>query len=198
MDRGRWLGDAGRQLIVGTLLDISSRKEMEQQLLSMAITDPLTGLSNRRAFNERLQLEWERLKRSPEIQAALVLCDIDHFKRINDEHGHPIGDRALCHFARLAEDELRGSTDIVGRWGGEEFLLLLPETRPEQAHACVDRLRRRLMRHPLPGVSPVLVMSFSAGIGECRGAEDLDAVIERADQAMYRAKQAGRGRTELG
>ncbi|WP_258523472.1 GGDEF domain-containing protein, partial [Pseudomonas aeruginosa] len=71
LDRGRWLGDAGRQLIVGTLLDISSRKEMEQQLLRMAITGPLTGLSNRRAFNERLQLEWERLKRSPENKQHL-------------------------------------------------------------------------------------------------------------------------------
>lgn len=90
LDRGRWLGDAGRQLIVGTLLDISSRKEMEQQLLHMAITDPLTDLSNRRAFNERLQLEWERLKRSPEIQAALVLCDIDHFKRINDTYSQTV------------------------------------------------------------------------------------------------------------
>lgn len=90
LDRGRWLGDAGRQLIVGTLLDISSRKEMEQQLLRMAITDPLTGLSNRRAFNERLQLEWEHLKRSPEIQAALVLCDIDHFKRINDTYSQTV------------------------------------------------------------------------------------------------------------
>ena len=172
------------------------REELRQALArihEMATRDELTGLPNRRTLRERIGQFG-----AGQAPLSVALIDIDHFKRINDEHGHPIGDRALCHFARLAEDELRGSTDIVGRWGGEEFLLLLPETRPEQAHACVDRLRRRLMRHPLPGVSPVLVMSFSAGIGECRGAEDPDAVIERADQAMYRAKQAGRGRTELG
>lgn len=121
LDRGRWLGDAGRQLIVGTLLDISSRKEMEQQLLRMAITDPLTGLSNRRAFNERLQLEWERLKRSPEIQAALVLCDIDHFKRINDTYGHGCSDEVLKHFASRLREHVR-ATDMAARIGGRNSL----------------------------------------------------------------------------
>lgn len=108
LDRGRWLGGAGRQLIVGTLLDISSRKEMEQQLLRMAITDPLTGLSNRRAFNERLQLEWERLKRSTEIQAALVLCDIDHFKRINDTYSQTVGgvSKSMLKKSRLDFDKI--------------------------------------------------------------------------------------------
>ncbi|HHG8755569.1 TPA: GGDEF domain-containing protein [Escherichia coli] len=90
---------------------------MEQRLLRMAITDPLTGLSNRRAFNERLQLEWARLKRSPEIQAALVLCDIDHFKRINDTYGHGCGDEVLKHFASRLREHVR-ATDMAARIGG--------------------------------------------------------------------------------
>ena len=155
-------------------------------------TDPLTGLGNRRHLEAAITAF-----QAQETPFAVLAIDIDHFKKVNDNFGHDAGDKVLKQLARQMRDVSRAN-DVPCRVGGEEFLLLLPETRPEQAHACVDRLRRRLMRHPLPGVSPVLVMSFSAGIGECRGAEDLDAVIERADQAMYRAKQAGRGRTELG
>ena len=173
----------------------SQREELRQALArihEMATRDELTGLPNRRTLREMLE------RRSVDAAPlAVVLIDLDHFKRINDEHGHQIGDRALCHFARLAQEELRGSTDIVGRWGGEEFLLLLPETASMSARACVDRLRQRLGRHPLPGVAPTLALSFSAGVGDCRGPDDIEAVIERADQAMYRAKEAGRGRTEL-
>ncbi|MDQ5896357.1 MAG: diguanylate cyclase [Pseudomonadota bacterium] len=172
------------------------REELRQALAKiheMATRDELTGLPNRRTLRD--QLDQGSQGGQP---LSLVLIDIDHFKRINDEHGHPVGDRALCHFARLAEEELRGSTDVVGRWGGEEFLLLLPETAAVPARACVDRLRQRLRCHPLPGVQPPLVLSFSAGITQCASPEDVEAAIERADQAMYRAKEAGRARTELG
>ena len=162
LDRGRWLGGAGRQLIVGTLLDISSRKEMEQQLLRMAITDPLTGLSNRRAFNERLQLEWERLKRSTEIQAALVLCDIDHFKRINDTYGHGCSDEVLKHFASRWRDHVR-APDMAARIGGEEFAVLLEAASIEDAQVWAERFRQDTAATAV--VCGEVSISYSASMG---------------------------------
>ena len=162
LDRGRWLGDTGRQLMVGTLLDISSRKEMEQRLLRMAITDPLTGLSNRRAFNERLQLEWARLKRSPEIQAALVLCDIDHFKRINDTYGHGCGDEVLKHFASRLREHVR-ATDMAARIGGEEFAVLLEAASIEDAQVWAERFRQDTAATAV--VCGEVSISYSASMG---------------------------------
>jgi len=162
LDRGRWLGGACRQLIVGTLLDISSRKEMEQQLLRMAITDPLTGLSNRRAFNERLQLEWERLKRSTEIQAALVLCDIDHFKRINDTYGHGCSDEVLKHFASRLREHVR-ATDMAARIGGEEFAVLLEAASIEDAQVWAERFRQDTAASAV--VCGDVAISYSASMG---------------------------------
>ena len=162
LDRGRWLGDTGRQLMVGTLLDISSRKEMEQRLLRMAITDPLTGLSNRRAFNERLQLEWERLKRSTEIQAALVLCDIDHFKRINDTYGHGCSDEVLKHFASRLREHVR-ATDMAARIGGEEFAVLLEAASIEDAQVWAERFRQDTAATAV--VCGEVSISYSASMG---------------------------------
>ena len=192
LDRGRWLGGAGRQLIVGTLLDISSRKEMEQQLLRMAITDPLTGLSNRRAFNERLQLEWERLKRSPEIQAALVLCDIDHFKRINDTYGHGCSDEVLKHFASRLREHVR-ATDMAARIGGEEFAVLLEAASIEDAQVWAERFRQDTAATAV--VCGEVSISYSASMGVapldvCLNSSE--QVMQQADSALYQAKRQGR------
>ena len=192
LDRDRWLGDAGRQLIVGTLLDISSRKEMEQQLLRMAITDPLTGLSNRRAFNERLQLEWERLKRSPEIQAALVLCDIDHFKRINDTYGHGCSDEVLKHFASRLREHVR-ATDMAARIGGEEFAVLLEAASIEDAQVWAERFRQDVAATAL--VCGEVSISYSASMGVAPLDVRLNSseqVMQQADSALYQAKRQGR------
>ena len=197
LDRGRWLGGAGRQLIVGTLLDISSRKEMEQQLLRMAITDLLTGLSNRRAFNERLQLEWERLKRSTEIQAALVLCDIDHFKRINDNYGHLAGDKVLKIIATELAKRLR-KTDFIARFGGEEFVLLIPGTPLEGAQQLLETLRTAIESCPFHFKGERVTITLSAGVSAFAAGERAEQVFERADQALYRAKRSGRNRIEVG
>ena len=192
LDRGRWLGDAGRQLIVGTLLDISSRKEMEQQLLRMAITDPLTGLSNRRAFNERLQLEWERLKRSPEIQAALVLCDIDHFKRINDTYGHGCSDEVLKHFASRLREHVR-ATDMAARIGGEEFAVLLEAASIEDAQVWAERFRQDTAATAV--VCGEVSISYSASMGVALldpRLHSVEQVMQQADSALYQAKRQGR------
>ena len=192
LDRGRWLGGAGRQLIVGTLLDISSRKEMEQQLLRMAITDPLTGLSNRRAFNERLQLEWERLKRSPEIQAALVLCDIDHFKRINDTYGHGCSDEVLKHFASRLREHVR-ATDMAARIGGEEFAVLLEAASIEDAQVWAERFRQDTAATAV--VCGEVSISYSASMGVALldpRLHSVEQVMQQADSALYQAKRQGR------
>lgn len=193
LDRGRWLGDTGRQLMVGTLLDISSRKEMEQRLLRMAITDPLTGLSNRRAFNERLQLEWARLKRSPEIQAALVLCDIDHFKRINDTYGHGCGDEVLKHFASRLREHVR-ATDMAARsGGGEEFAVLLEAASIEDAQVWAERFRQDVAATAL--VCGEVSISYSASMGVAPLDVRLNSseqVMQQADSALYQAKRQGR------
>lgn len=173
-----------------------------ERIREMAAHDELTGLLNRRSMGEAIRRELERQRRQAgvgvPVNVSLVLVDIDHFKRINDGHGHPIGDLALQHFSQLAREELRGSTDVVARWGGEEFLLMLPDSTPEQARACVDRLRRRLQAVPLAVTEPPLAINFSAGVAACLAEEDIEQAIEQADQAMYRAKTDGRGRTELG
>ncbi|HFF3758482.1 TPA: GGDEF domain-containing protein [Stenotrophomonas maltophilia] len=192
LDRGRWLGDAGRQLVVGTLLDISSRKEIEQQLLRMAITDPLTGLSNRRAFNERLQLAWERLKRRPEIQVALVLCDIDHFKRINDTYGHGCGDEVLKHFASRLSKHIR-ATDMAARIGGEEFAVLLEAASIEDAQVWAERFRQDVAATAV--VCGEVSITYSASMGVALldlRSHSVEQVMQQADSALYQAKRQGR------
>jgi diguanylate cyclase (GGDEF)-like protein len=176
---------------------VAQRGELTQALeriRELATRDELTGLYNRRAVGELLQREVERCGRE-DRPLALVLIDIDHFKRINDQYGHRVGDLALQHFAQLACSELRGSTDVVARWGGEEFLLVLPDTSSPAAVACVARLREHALKLPLSNVSAQLVINFSAGVSLCRGVDDVEAAVERADQAMYQAKSQGRGRT---
>ena len=166
---------------------------MEQRLLRMAITDPLTGLSNRQAFNERLQLEWARLKRSPEIQAALVLCDIDHFKRINDTYGHGCGDEVLKHFASRLREHVR-ATDMAARiGGGEEFAVLLEAASIEGAQVWAERFRQDVAATAL--VCGEVSISYSASMGGAPLDVRLNSseqVMQQADSALYQAKRQGR------
>jgi diguanylate cyclase (GGDEF)-like protein len=121
-----------------------------------------------------------------------VLVDLDHFKRINDAHGHPVGDEVLCAFAQAAQGELR-ETDTIARWGGEEFLMLMRETEPEPAgKVAVERLRCEIAElHPSPSV-PELRVSFSAGVALHHPEDPVERTIALADQALYAAKAAGR------
>ena len=161
-----------------------------EQIRQLATQDELTGLVNRRYMGELLAAEQLRQQRSG-LALSVVLLDLDHFKRINDNHGHQAGDAALRTFSASVLPCLRGS-DVLGRWGGEEFLLLLPATGPAEALLCVERMRTDLAGVPLDGIAPGLTLTFSAGLAAWQPGESIDAVIERADRALYRAKQAGR------
>jgi diguanylate cyclase len=164
-----------------------------EQIRLLATRDELTGLVNRRHMGTLMATEQARQRRTGQA-LSLVLIDIDLFKRVNDQHGHAAGDAVLKAFADAALKGLRVS-DVLSRWGGEEFLLMLPDTGEAPAQQCVERMRALLAQVNFDAVAPGLAVTFSAGLALCGHDEALDAAIERADQAMYRAKTAGRNCT---
>ncbi|MBI5255074.1 MAG: GGDEF domain-containing protein [Burkholderiales bacterium] len=158
-------------------------------LRQASVRDPLTGLFNRRAMTEALERQWLRHRRT-QAPLAVLAIDIDHFKRINDTLGHAAGDSVLIHLSTLLQNHVRGE-DVVGRVGGEEFLLLLPDTQAPQAIALADRLRV-LVRAESLGTT------ISVGIALAHSVDDsAESLIARADAALYRAKDAGRNRIEV-
>ena len=163
-----------------------------RELAWLATTDPLTGLWNRRQLDERLRQEIERADRYGH-PLALVLFDIDHFKGINDRFGHASGDRVLAELSRRVRGHLRTS-DGLGRWGGEEFLVLLPECSGEQASDLAEKLRQLVSATPFEEVGTV---TASFGVAQRSLGETADAWFGRVDRALYRAKQRGRNRVEL-
>jgi diguanylate cyclase (GGDEF)-like protein len=168
--------------------------ELRQTLVqaqALATTDMLTGLLNRRAMTDQLESELARVSRSGS-PVCVALIDIDHFKKVNDHYGHRMGDEVLRAFASLAQGDLR-QVDQLGRWGGEEFLLMMPHVDASQAWVAVERLRNRIAAHPM-GDSGNLTVTISAGVAQFSPGESLDRWIERADQVLYQAKQAGRNR----
>jgi diguanylate cyclase (GGDEF)-like protein len=164
----------------------------EKRLLAAATTDPLTGLANRSQFHLRAVTELNRARRRGE-PVAVVLADVDHFKRINDEFGHEAGDRVLVRLAALLRDCLR-EVDVLARWGGEEFLALLPASDSGSAADVAERLRQAVaaVRIDLGGRTVQLTMSF--GIAQVLDHHDLQQATARADQALYDSKRAGRNR----
>ena len=164
-----------------------------EQIRLLATRDELTGLSNRRHMNELMAIEKARQRRTGQPM-SVALLDIDFFKRINDTYGHTGGDLVLKTFAQLTRDSLR-TTDVMGRWGGEEFLLMLPDTTATDAAACVERMRKQLARLSADAIAPGLRVTFSAGVADVTSTDELETAIERADQAMYRAKVQGRNCT---
>jgi len=167
---------------------------MMRQLEGLASTDELTGLYNRRHFLRRAEAELGRLR--PAHQSGLALIDLDHFKRINDLHGHATGDRVLQSFATVARSCLRDD-DILARYGGEEFVLLLPNTDAEQFKACCERLREAFANaQPLDVQLQAGQLSLSVGLTLLRAGDELDEALQRADEALYRAKHNGRNRCE--
>lgn len=174
----------------------SQKADLEQALLhiqDMATHDELTGLANRRQILAELAQHALRQSRGgPSFY--VVMADLDHFKRINDVHGHAVGDEALTAFARQAQEQLR-NTDVIGRWGGEEFLLLMPETPPGDPNVGLERLRASLAACEASDAVAGLRVQFSAGLSRFRDGEAVEATIERADRAVYAAKAAGRNCT---
>jgi len=176
---------------------LAGRKVELQEALAtiraLAQVDELTRLSNRRHVFELLKAEQARCVRSGD-PLSVVLIDLDHFKSVNDRHGHAVGDAVLRGFGQALREGLR-ETDGAGRWGGEEFLLVLPHMTAVAAAALVDRLRGVMADRQLDPDVHALRVSFSAGISECGGGEVAQDAIARADNALYEAKNAGRGRT---
>lgn len=169
--------------------------EANDQLLTMSRTDALTGLDNRRHLGERLHEMWEHGQRLHE-PLALVMCDIDHFKRVNDEHGHQAGDAVLRQFAEVIKSEARG-IDRVGRYGGEEFVLLLPGTVLDAAVIFAERLRSAVEAHVFTfGDGATLQRTMSCGVAAWPhpSINDQEALMRAADEALYVAKETGRNR----
>ncbi|MBS0571600.1 MAG: diguanylate cyclase [Proteobacteria bacterium] len=168
--------------------EIESRVHVETLLAEAAMTDGLTGLLNRRAMLEMLEQAAARLKPG-ETGLSVIIIDIDHFKRVNDEHGHDAGDRVLAAVASRLR-ELGGDPQYVSRWGGEEFLILLPDVRMAAACQRAEAVRRDVARLHVDGGN--LQVTLSLGVAELAPGEALDDCLRRCDQALYRAKDAGR------
>lgn len=164
------------------------------ELAAMAITDSLTQLHNRRHFVERGEQDFARAVRA-ETPLGLLMVDVDHFKQINDNWGHQEGDRVLREVSRSVRDSVRQG-DVVARWGGEEFIVLLPDTDFVASERVAEKLRRGVEELDLGRGSPKVTISVGVGGYPAPGVESLFALVEVADQALYRAKRAGRNRTE--
>lgn len=207
----------GRRIFVGTIRDITRRKrdeaalrraneELEQKVLTrtaelakandelktLATTDALTKVMNRRQFDTELQRELERARRYG-ASFALILFDVDHFKRVNDRYGHLSGDRVLADMAQLVSSETRVN-DIFARWGGEEFVLLVHGADIDAARQIAEKLRGLVAAHAFPHGHSV---TASFGVTAYVEGDDSVSIMQRVDKALYRAKERGRNRTEF-
>lgn len=166
-----------------------------QQLQELALTDVLTGLPNRRAAMLRLEQEWVSMQRSNRSLACMIL-DIDHFKQVNDNYGHPIGDLVLRKVAQSLRQAARAQ-DVVCRFGGEEFLVICPDSDIEAAYQCAERLRLQVAEMTLNEASPPFHLTVSIGLGAVKGGVGtLDQLLVRVDKQLYIAKNSGRNQTK--
>jgi diguanylate cyclase (GGDEF)-like protein len=173
--------------------EIVARKMMEGELRRIALTDGLTGVLNRRGFDDVVRSVTAGARRYGHA-LSVVAVDIDHFKRVNDLHGHAAGDTVLMTIAALIADELRRDTDSISRVGGEEFMLLLPHTPAAGAAILAERLRRRVLETPITVGDTVIHVTASFGVRELPTHGDSERMLIEADDALYRAKQQGRNR----
>lgn len=197
----------GRIVKFSVVVDISAIKQIQNSLAEahaqlalksrelelLSVTDRLTGLGNRHKLDERLAHELTRSRRHGTALAVIIL-DIDHFKAVNDTYGHQAGDEVLAEMAALLQRHSRAS-DVLGRWGGEEFLLLCPETDESGAVSLAEQLRASIEAARFPALKRV---TASFGVAAWRPADDGEALLRRADEALYRAKAKGRNRVEAG
>lgn len=176
-------------------------KRQTDLLRRLTLSDGLTGIGNRRCFDEQYQREWRRCQRN-QRSLSLMLIDVDHFKLYNDHYGHQAGDEALQRFGDLLSQTIQRSSDLAARYGGEEFVVLLSETDAEHAFVVARKIHRALADVAIPHqVSPTAnTITVSIGLASLVPDADLapESLLERADQALYRAKHSGRNRTEIG
>lgn len=179
-------------LLAALYLRYRLRVKTSRQLDIASRTDPLTGLSNRRDMMERLEAAGAETREGG-AEHGLILADIDDFKHVNDHYGHSVGDEVLTNIARLMAGSVKGK-DTICRWGGEEFLILLPHTETRGAVAVAENLRRAVADHPIETSKRNFEISISLGVAPLNRQATVDQAITRADRAMYRAKQAGKNR----
>ncbi len=171
-----------------------------EQLLRLSTTDGLTGIANRRMFDQTLHAEWQRCARS-RTSLSLLMIDIDHFKRYNDHYGHQTGDECLRQVARILVLCAKRSGELVARYGGEEFAILLPGTDAQEAmaiaHRCLRQMEGAHIPHADSPVSPWLTVSIGVGSMQVTPAESSATLLQQADSALYCAKKGGRARVDL-
>ena len=159
----------------------------------LSTTDRLTGLSNRLRLEVALEQEWARCERT-QACFSLILLDIDKFKSVNDTHGHQVGDTVLVELAKILTDNIR-KTDVVGRWGGEEFLIVCIDTTADAAAVIAEKIRSTMAAQDIAIAGP---KTGSFGVTSYCPGDNIKSMMRRADDALYRAKEAGRNRIELG
>ena len=193
-------GDLGRGKVVFMASDITERVQLYQEVQRLANQDVLTGCLNRRYFMEKTAQEIQRAMRYNR-PLSLLMIDIDHFKNVNDRYGHQVGDQVLCNLVMLCQKQIR-SMDYLGRYGGEEFVVLMPETASQGAMQASERLRNEIekmeIKTPQGGLSITVSMglaSFERGFDE---KQTLDTLVKTADTALYAAKAAGRNCVKQG
>ena len=187
----------GSTLWHGFITDVTDRKRIEAELQELATVDFLTQLPNRRHFMVQSEAELARIRRAGSSVAAVLMFDLDHFKALNDRWGHAVSDRALSHFAALLRAEVRPG-DIVGRLGGEEFAMVLPNTGTDAAITRAARVQQRISRTPVLHGDEPIPMTVSIGIDMIRTSDvGVDQSLYRGDTALYRAKERGRNRIEI-
>jgi diguanylate cyclase (GGDEF)-like protein len=185
----RTLGEAFNSM--GAELEIQNRRLADQ-----AMSDGLTGLRNKRAFNEQLEVEMKRARRERRT-LCLILLDIDHFKKFNDRYGHAAGDDTIKGVAGVLAGRARRGGDIAARVGGEEFALVLPDCQLEHGREIAEDINRSVVALQIAHAdSDYRVVSVSIGITTLNGQDTARSLVERADEALYRSKKAGRNRTE--
>jgi len=180
--------------LINTMLkeEIMERQKIEKELVHLATIDPLTSIPNRRKFDDVLHYELNRDSRYHN-KLSMIFCDLDYFKLINDKYGHKIGDDILKEFTRLVLRNIR-RTDVFARWGGEEFVLLLPETNIATATHAAEKLRIETENHEFAYVG---TMTASFGVTQFSDGDNETSFINRADDALYKSKEKGRNRVEV-
>jgi diguanylate cyclase (GGDEF)-like protein len=190
------MGYGGTPAVMVALNDISQRKQLEAELLHQANTDSLTGVSNRRYFLAQAEQEMRRSRRFAR-PLSVMMIDLDYFKKINDTHGHGVGDAVLQGTVKRALESLRQS-DQLGRLGGEEFAVILPETALAAAFDVAERLRQHLAERPLIAEREAIACTVSVGVAQLNAHDPgIDDLFNRADAALYKAKNGGRNRVEI-
>ena len=196
------LGFFSISLLLGIIYLLTSRlikkvSEANKKIQEMAITDALTGIFNRRHIMERFTEEFERARRV-KGQLSCIMADIDNFKSVNDAHGHLFGDKILAKISHIMKNSLR-TYDILGRFGGEEFLIVLPDTGPGDAGNLAERIRKNVKENCTaePALSQCGSVTMSFGLTTMRDSDErVDDIIKRADDGLYKAKTSGKDKTE--